>query len=282
MEAVTFIDEKWVEGNPGVLGPLTHATWLGSIVFDGARVFENLVPDLDLHCERVIRSARMLNLKPMVGANVMVDLSLEGARRFPKHSELYIRPVYFAENGNGLLIPDPESTRFMLTVHVMDMPPDTGFSSCLSQFCRPNPNAAPSLAKAVCHYPNLARARTEAVRRGFDNAVVLDGLGHVAEFASSNLFFVRDGCCITPADNGTFLNGVTRQRVIQLFCEDGIFVEERSVMPDELLEADEIFSTGNYGKVVHVNRYEHHTLEPGPFYCRARELYWGYSQRFPL
>ena len=86
-----------------------------------------------------------------------------------------------------------------------------------------------------------------------------------------------DGVCATPYPNGTFLNGVTRKRVVELLRNDGIEVVERTVLPDELLQASEIFSTGNFGKVMHVNRYEEISLEPGPIYKRARELYWDFA-----
>src|SRR5688572_30289709 len=95
----TFIDGDWIEGNAPVLGPRSHAMWLGSSVFDGARAFEGVTPDLDRHCERVNASARALGLEPMMAAEDMVGLTREGMKRFAPDAALYIRPMYWAERG---------------------------------------------------------------------------------------------------------------------------------------------------------------------------------------
>jgi branched-chain amino acid aminotransferase len=138
---------------------------------------------------------------------------------------------------------------------------------------------APTDAKASCLYPNAGRAIAEARARGFDNAVMLDPMGNVAEFATANLFIVKDGVAVTPAPNGCFLNGITRQRVIKLLREKGQEVVEGRVTPQDLMEADEIFNTGNYGKVMPVIKYEDRELQPGPVYRMARELYWEFSHK---
>jgi len=87
-----------------------------------------------------------------------------------------------------------------------------------------------------------------------ENAVVLDGLGNVAELATANIWMAKDGAAHTPIANGTFLNGITRQRVGKLLAKDGIPVYERVISVEELLDADEIFSSGNYGKVMPITR----------------------------
>src|SRR3546814_8641917 len=123
---------------------------------------------------------------------------------------------------------------------------------------------APTDAKASCLCPNAARALAEAARRGFSNAFVLDALGNVAELATANIWIAKDGAAITPAPNGTFLNGITRQRVIRLLRAAGIEVREARVTWQDVLEADEVFSTGNYGKVVPITQVEPRSLQPGP------------------
>jgi branched-chain amino acid aminotransferase len=138
---------------------------------------------------------------------------------------------------------------------------------------------APTDAKASALYANSTRAMREAKARGFDQAIVLDAEGNVAEFASSNLFLVTgEGKVVTPVDNGTFLAGITRARVIALLEQDGVQVEQRSVKPEELLSAREIFSTGNYGKVTPCVRYEDRVLEAGPVARQARELYLAFVE----
>ena len=154
---------------------------------------------------------------------------------------------------------------------------DENWESKLDLHERLRPELAPTDAKASCHYPNSSRAIIDARDRGFDNPVMRDALGHVAEFATANIWIVRDGVAITPVPNGSFLNGITRQRLIQLMRDDGIEVQERTVEAGELLEADEIFNSGNYGKVQPVIQYEDRRLQPGPIYRRARELYWDFA-----
>ena len=120
-------------------------------------------------------------------------------------------------------------------------------------------------------------AVTDAKARGFDNAVMCDPIGNLAEFTAQNVMLVKDGAVHTPVPNGTFLNGITRQRVIALLRADGIAVHERTIRPAELHEADEIFSTGNHGKVVPCTRFEQRSLAIGPVATRARELYWQFA-----
>jgi branched-chain amino acid aminotransferase len=274
----TFFEDTWHEGNVPIMGPRTHAAWLCSLVFDGARAFEGVAPDLELHCARVNESAKKLFLKPMVPTETWVKLAREGIARFEKGAALYIRPMYWAEyEGPWVQAHDPESTRWCLTIYEAAMRTPKGFSITLSQFRRPTLETMPVDAKAGCLYPNNARSLFEAHARGFDNAVVCDVLGNVAELATSNIFMAKDGVVFTPIPNGTFLAGITRQRVIGLLRENGATVVEKTLSYHELQGAEEIFSTGNYSKVVPVTRIEDRSLPMGPFYTKARELYWRFA-----
>jgi branched-chain amino acid aminotransferase len=273
--SLTYIDGKWQEGNVPLMGSMTHAAWLGSVVFDGARAFEGVAPDLDRHAQRTVDSAIALGLRPMLTAPEITELAWDGIGRFEPGTALYIRPMFFAET--GFVAPDPESTRFALVIWESPMPEPKGFSCTLSRFRRPPPDMAVSQAKAACHYPNLARALVEARDKGFDNAVVLDPIGNVAEFATSNIMFAKDGVVHTPVLNGTYLAGITRRRVLSLLRGAGVEVQERAVRYEEVTQADEVFSTGNYGKVQPVTRIEDQHLQPGPFFQRARELYWEFA-----
>jgi branched-chain amino acid aminotransferase len=275
--ALTFFKGQWLEGNPGIIGPMSHCMWLSSVVFDGARAFEGVTPDLDLHCQRVIASAHALGLAPMLTAGEIQELAIDGIARFPAGAALYIRPMFFAEE--GWVMPDPASTAFALTIHESPMPAFTGFTACLSSKRRPLPGTAPTDAKASALYPNAGLALREAQSRSFDNAILLDPLGNVAEFATANLFIAKDGAAHTPVCNGTFLNGITRQRVVGLLRDAGVPVHERTITWSEVLDADEVFSTGNYSKVVPVTRVEDRTFQPGPVSQRARGLYWEFAHR---
>jgi branched-chain amino acid aminotransferase len=274
----TFFEDRWHEGNVPIMGARTHAAWLCSVVFDGARAFEGVAPDLDLHCARVNDSARKLYLKPIVSTETWVKLAWEGISRFDKGASLYIRPMYWAEKeGPWVQAHDPESTRWCLSVYEAAMRQPKGFSVTLSPYRRPTLDTMPVDTKAGCLYPNNARSLFEAQARGFDNAIVCDMLGNVAELATSNIFMAKDGIVFTPAPNGTFLAGITRQRVIGLLREDGVTVIEKTLVYQDFENADEIFSTGNYSKVVPVTRIGERSLEHGPFYARARKLYWEFA-----
>ena len=274
--AITWIDGEWVEGNPPILGPMTHATWMASVAFDGARAFRRLAPDLDRHVARSIDSALAMGLQPTVTADEIEDLAWQGVERFPPDAELYIRPLFYAEE--GFVVAVPESTRFILSVFEAPLPAGDGMTTCLSRFRRPAPDMAPTDAKASCLYPNVARALREARANGFDSAVILDHQDYVAEFATANLFMVKDGIVHTPVPNGTFLNGITRQRIIGLLRDNDIEVCERTITVPELVDADEIFSTGNHAKVQPITRYEGNDMQAGPIAKQARELYWKFAR----
>lgn len=274
----TYFEGQWREGNVPIFGVRTHAAWLCSVVFDGARAFEGVAPDLDLHCARVNDSAKKLYLKPVVTVENWMRLAHEGIARFEKDAALYIRPMYWAErDGPWIQAHDPESTAWCLTIYEAPMRPPKGFSVTLSPFRRPTHETMPVEAKAGCLYPNNARALFEAQSRGYDNAVVCDTLGNVAELATSNIFMGKDGVVYTPVANGTFLAGITRRRVIALLREHGVKVIEKSLSYADFAAADEIFSSGNYSKVVPVTRIDDRKLEFGPLYKKARELYWAFA-----
>ena len=205
------------------MGPRTHAAWLGSTVFDGARAFEGVAPDLDRHCARVNQSAVNFGLKPVVDSETWLGLAREGIARFGANAELYIRPMYWPQTGaGGGVLFDPDTTNWCLSIYVAPMPQPTGNAITLSPFRRPTMESAPVDCKAACLYPNNSRALMEAQSRGFNNCLMLDMLGNVAEFGNSNVFMAKDGVVYTPAPNGTFLNGITRQRVIDLLRGDGV------------------------------------------------------------
>ena len=274
--SICYFRGQWAAGAVPLMTSATNAAWLANTVFDGARAFEGVTPDLDRHCERVIRSAHALGLQPTKTAEEIYQLALEGIGLFPAGSALYIRPMFWAET--GLILIDPSSTEFALVLTKMPLPdPSKGFTACLSPYRRPGPDQAPTHAKAACLYPLAAMAAADAKKRGFDNAVMRDPIGNVAEFTAQNIMIVNGGVVHTPMPNGTFLNGITRQRVITLLREAGVEVVERTIAVSELAGADEIFATGNYGKVVPCLGYEDKTFAAGPMAAKARELYWAFA-----
>ena len=274
----TYFEGDWHEGNIGIMGPRTHAAWLCSVVFDGARAFEGVAPDLELHCARVNDSAKKLFLTPTVSTEEWVRLAHEGIKRFNGETALYIRPMYWAEKeGPWVQAHAPESTQWCICIYEAPMRTPKGFSIGLSPYRRPTLETMPVDAKAGCLYPNNSRSLFEAQTRGFDNAIVCDMLGNVAELATSNIFMAKDGVVFTPITNGTFLAGITRQRVIGLLRQGGVCVVEKTLAYEDFEKADEIFATGNYSKVVPVTRIGDRALPFGPLYTKARELYWAFA-----
>ena len=274
----TYFKGNWHEGDVKILGAASHGTWLGSVIFDGARLFEGVTPDLDRHSARANDSARALGLAPMLSGGEIEALAREGLRKFEPGTAVYIRPMYWAEEGDAsLIVPMPESTEFALCLEAIPMSEPTGSTITTTQFRRPTIEVMPVNAKAGCLYPNNARMLREAKSKGFHNALVCDMLGNVAELATANVFMARGGEVFTPVPNGTFLNGITRQRVIGLLRHAGVTVHETTLSVQDFREADEIFSTGNMSKVVPIIAFDDRNFQFGPIARKARSLYWEWA-----
>lgn len=271
-----WVDGVWSDTPTALLSPADHGFWQASVVFDGARAIKGCAPDLALHCQRAIRSAQAMGLTPGVAAEEIERLAIEGIKRFPADAVLYVKPLFFA-TGGGI---DLRQTKTGFALHLFEapLPGAGGFSATLSPLRRPAATMAPTDAKAACLYPNSSRATAEANHRGFDAAVMRDPDDNIAEFAFANLWIAKNGRALTPTDNGTFLAGITRRRVMALLNEAGIEAREATLTVDDLEEADEIFSTGNYGKVVPCARYEDRELNAGPIGAKARELYFNWVE----
>jgi len=256
--------------------------WLASTVFDGARWFDGIAPDLDQHCQRINRSALNMGLKPTKTPEEIEALAWEGIKKFDGKTPIYIKPMYWAEHGApfSVVTADPESTRFVLCLFEAPMGGHGGSSLTVSPFRRPTPETAMTDAKAGSLYPNSGRAIAEARSRGFDNALMRDTNGNVVETASSNVFMVKDGVVFTPVANRTFLAGITRARVMGLLRQAGFDVREATLSVEDFMGADEIFTSGNYSKVVGVNRLDGRDFQEGPVTRKALELYmnWAYGR----
>ena len=233
----TYLDGKWLQGNPPLMGPWSDASWLGSAIFDGARAFEGVAPDLDLHCQRCVRSGLAFGLEPLK-AGAIEELVRDGIAKFPKNAALYLRPMFWAET--NFLDAGPVETRYCISVYQSAMPAPKGFSAGLSPFRRPSYEYAPTDAKAACHYANSARAMREATTAASTMRCCSMPSATSRNSPPSNLFYAKDGEVHTPVPNGTLLNGITRQRVIKLLRRAGITVHERAVPWPEVLAADEV------------------------------------------
>ena len=275
----TFFEGAWHEGDLYVMRAADHGSWLGSSVFDGARCFEGIAPDLRAHCARLNNSARTMGITPTHTVDELVDITMEGLSAYARDSAVYIRPMYWALHGaENAVIPRPGATGFCICLEEFPMPdPAKTMTLTTTSFHRPVLADAIVNAKAGCLYPNNGRMLLEARQKGFDNALVADALGNVAETALSNIFMVRDGEVFTPIANGTFLAGVTRARVIDLLKKDSVPMREAVLTFDDFRNADEVFSTGNMYKVMAVSRFEDRNYQSGRMARLAREHYWDWA-----
>lgn len=277
----TYFEGTWHDGNPVIMRAADHGSWLGTTVFDGARFFDGLAPDLEPHCARVNRSAKSLLLTPTVATKDMVEIVKEGLKLFDKTEAVYIRPMYWGIDGDmsmSAIAPDPEKTGFCVCLEAVPMAPETATTTLTrTQFRRPVLEDAVVNAKAGCLYPNNARMIREARSKGFGNALVADAMGNVAETATANVFMVKDGEVFTPIANGTFLAGITRARHIANLSAEGTKVHETVLTFDDFHDADEVFLSGNMAKVTPVTAFDDTQYQVGPVTRRVRELYWDWA-----
>ncbi|GGD45014.1 branched-chain amino acid aminotransferase [Sinisalibacter lacisalsi] len=275
----TWFEGRWHEGDVMVMRAADHGSWLGTTVFDGARYFEGIAPDLAAHLDRVNRSAEALMITPSVSTEEMLEIVWEGLKLYPEGTPVYIRPMYWAIEGGDLgIVPKPGATGFTVSLEEIPMAaPEAATTLTTTRFRRPVMEDAVVNAKAGCLYPNNARMLAEARSKGYGNALVADALGNVAETASANVFMVRDGEVFTPIANGTFLAGITRARHIANFRADGVKVHEAVLSFDDFHAADEVFLSGNLNKVTPVTEFDGTHYQVGPMTKRARSLYWDWA-----
>lgn len=275
----TYFEGSWHDGDVPIMRAGDHGAWLGTTVFDGARMFDGVVPDLAAHCARVNRSAEALMITPTVSAGDMLAIVREGLALYPAGAPVYIRPMYWAiEGGDMGIVPKPGSTGFAVSLEEIPMAAPTAATTLTTtRFRRPMLENSVVNAKAGCLYPNNARMLAEARAKGFGNALVADALGNVAETASANVFMVKDGEVFTPIANGTFLAGITRARHIANLSADGVTVHESVLSFDDFRAADEVFLSGNLNKVTPVTAFDDTHYQHGPVTRRVRELYWDWA-----
>lgn len=275
----TYFEGTWHHGDVPVMRAADHGSWLGTTVFDGARHFEGVAPDLEAHCARVNASAKALMITPTVTTEAMVDIAREGLTLFPKDAAVYIRPMYWAIDGDlTAIVPNADKTGFAVCLEEIPLASATATATLgTTRFCRPVLESAVVNAKAGCLYPNNARMLTEVRGKGFTNALVADAMGNVAESATANVFMVKDGEILTPIANGTFLAGITRARHMKNLAGDGSPVREAVLTFDDFRDADEVFLSGNMSKVTPVTEFDGTPYQVGPVARRARELYWDWA-----
>ncbi|MEQ3707981.1 MAG: branched-chain amino acid aminotransferase [Tateyamaria sp.] len=275
----TYFNGEWHDEDVAIMRAADHGSWVGTTVFDGARYFNGRSPDLAAHCARVNRSAEALMITPTMESADIVAAVQEGLQAYGPDEAVYIRPMYWALDGDvSGIVPKENSTGFAICLEAVPMA-DQNASTTLgrTKFRRPVLEDNVVNAKAGCLYPNNARMLADVRRRGFGNALVADAMGNVAESATANVFMVKDGAVFTPIPNGTFLAGITRARHMDNMRKDGMEVHETVLGFADFEDADEVFLSGNMMKVTPVTAFEDSQYQVGPVTRRVREMYWDWA-----
>ena len=218
-------------------------------------------------------------ISPTITPDDMVQIILDGLQKFQSQEAVYIRPMYWAIDGDELaIVPQVGKTGFAICLEELPMAkPDAAATLTTTRFRRPVLEDNVVNAKAGCLYPNNARMLAEARSRGCSNALVGDVMGNVAETATANIFIVRDGEIFTPIPNGTFLAGITRARHIKNLRSDGYRVNETIITFKDVHDADEVFMSGNMMKVTPVKSFDETNYQIGPITKQVRSLYWDWA-----
>ncbi len=275
----TYFNGEWHDEDVAIMRAADHGSWVGTTVFDGARYFNGRSPDLAAHCARVNRSAEALMITPTMESADIVAAVQEGLQAYGPDEAVYIRPMYWALDGDvSGIVPKENSTGFAICLEAVPMAEQNASTTLgRTKFRRPVLEDNVVNAKAGCLYPNNARMLADVRRRGFGNALVADAMGNVAESATANVFMVKDGAVFTPIPNGTFLAGITRARHMDNMRKDGMEVHETVLGFADFEDADEVFLSGNMMKVTPVTAFEDSQYQVGPVTRRVREMYWDWA-----
>ena len=255
---------------------LTHGLHYGSCVFEGERVYNNRVFKLREHTERLLRSANYLGFEIPWSLQEVEDFTIQTVNA-QGYSDAYVRPV--AWRGSEMMGVSAQDSKIHLAIAVWEWPsyfsPEArmkGIRLDWSNWKRPSPESAPVHAKAAGLYMICTLSKHEAESKGYDDALMLDWRGQVAETTGANVFLVMDGALHTPKPD-CFLDGITRRSVIELANTRGYQIIERSIMPEELAKADEIFVTGTAAEVTPVGCIGNQEFTVGPVTIEMLEDY---------
>ncbi len=267
-----WMDGELVPWRSAKLHVLTHALHYGSSVFEGIRAYRGKPFKLKEHSERLVYSAEVLDMKIPYTAEQLAEATL-ATLRANNISDGYIRPV--AWRGSEQMGVPARSATIHVGIGCWVWPQYfslearlKGIRLIMSKWRRPDPATAPVHAKAAGLYMICTLSKHDAERAGYDDALFLDWRGHVAEATGANVFFVFDGEIHTPTPD-CFLDGITRRTVIDLAKKRGYKIVERTIMPEEMADAQECFLTGTAAEVTPVREVaETYKFTPGEV-CRT-------------
>ncbi|QFU17263.1 branched-chain amino acid aminotransferase [Microvirga thermotolerans] len=253
----------WKEAKVHVL---THALHYGSSVFEGERAYGGAIFKSIQHAERLKKSAQILDFEiPYSVAEIDAAKRLVLEKNGQK--DAYLRPV--AWRGSEMMGVSAQHNKIHLAIASWEWPSYfdpaqkmKGIRVDMAEYRRPDPATAPSTAKAAGLYMICTISKHRAERRGYADALMLDWQGRIAECTGANVFFVKDGVLHTPIAD-CFLDGITRQTVIELARRRGIEVAERRIMPEEMAGFTECFITGSAAEVTPVAEIGEYRFTPG-------------------
>jgi len=281
---LVYFENDFVPLGAARVGILTHALNYGTGVFEGIRGYwaeseEELFVVRPLeHYERWRRNAAILYINLPLSAAELCELTAELIRRNNLRTDLYIRPLaYKSAERIGVHWDDQSQFAIVALPFGIYLDSRAGVHAGVVSWRRVEDNAIPGRAKICGAYVNSALASDEARRNGFDEAILLNEDGHVAEGAACNIFIVRNGQLVTPPVSENILEGITRDSVMELArVEMKLEVVERPIDRSELYVAEEIFFTGTAVEVAPVTRVDHRRIGTGtigPITERLRQLY---------
>ncbi|GAB3297064.1 aminotransferase class IV [Hymenobacter tenuis] len=249
---IAFLDGEFVPAEQATCGVYAQSLHYGYSVFEGIRAYNTptgtRIFKAEEHYERLHYSCKSIGLPLEYSVEELTRISYEVLER-NNLTDAYIRPLVYAATPNMSL---KAATTSNLLIAVWEWGKYLGDQSLrltISPYERPNPKAVPIEAKVGGHYVNSIIASTEAKGRGYDEALLLDMNGYVAEGPGANFFFERDGELYT-APQGSILRGITRNTIIDLARESGITVHEKFFKPEELRTASAAFMTGTAAEVI--------------------------------
>lgn len=276
----TWLDGTMMKSDEATLPVMNAGLHYGVAVFEGIRCYRTAagpaVFRLREHMERLLGSAKVLGFRELpcdVDGLVHAAKAVVHANEF---AECYIRPVIYLGDGGWNLtidsgVPHVAIGAWPWTDFMSEEAVARGVRANVSSFTRHHPNIAMTKAKISGNYANSVLAKTESLRLGFDEAIMLDPQGFVAECTGENLFLVRHGALLTPPA-ATILEGITRDSLISLASRLGLAVHERPITRDQLYVADEVLMCGTAAEVVAVREIDHRTIGQGAAGPVTREL----------
>lgn len=270
-DGLIWFDGQMVPWRDAKIHVLTHGLHYGSCVFEGERIYNGSIFKCREHSERLRKSAELLEFDIPYSVEEIDQAKVETCKA-ANMTNGYIRPV--AWRGSEMMGVSAQHNKIHLAIAVWEWPsyftPEArmkGIHLQLSKWRRPAPDTAPIASKAAGLYMICTMSKHAAERAGFQDALMLDYRGYVAEATGANFFMIKDGVIHTPIAD-CFLDGITRRTVIDLAKRRGYEVIERRIQLEEVQGADEIFLTGTAAEVTPVGRIDDWTFTPGEV-CRT-------------